>query len=94
MFGGCTPAWCLAAQRDTGAIFTLEEHSKIGGLGSAVAEVLAESDQAQVPFIRIGLESGFVQQAGDQEYLRQASGLSPRQVAQVMLRLVKTRVNS
>ena len=33
----------LAEARRTGVIITIEEHSIIGGLGSAVAEVLAES---------------------------------------------------
>jgi len=33
----------LAAAAETGAIFTAEEHNVIGGLGSAVAEVLAEA---------------------------------------------------
>src|SRR6266567_8973771 len=39
----------LAAARDTGAIFTIEEHSILGGLGSAVAEVLAEAEGIKVP---------------------------------------------
>ena len=33
----------LRAARETGAILTAEEHNVIGGLGSAVAEVLAEA---------------------------------------------------
>ncbi len=33
----------LAAARETGAILTVEEHNILGGLGSAVAEVLAEA---------------------------------------------------
>jgi transketolase len=36
----------LAAARDTGAIVTVEDHSTVGGLGTAVAEVLAEAGQA------------------------------------------------
>lgn len=70
-----TPA-VLAAVRETGAIVTLEEHSVIGGLGGAVAEVLAESGELRVPFKRLGLPSAFSSQVGSQEYLRAACGLS------------------
>jgi transketolase len=66
----------LGAARQTGAIFTLEEHSVIGGLGGAVAEVLAESGELRVPFRRIGLPSEFSSHIGSQEYLRDCNGLS------------------
>ena len=66
----------LAAARETQAIVTLEEHSVIGGLGGAVAEVLAESGELRVPFKRLGLPSEFCSTVGSQEYLRAAYGLS------------------
>ncbi len=66
----------LAAARETRAVVTIEEHSVIGGLGSAVAEVLAESCDARVPFKRLGLPPSFSSLVGDQEYLRAAHGLS------------------
>lgn len=66
----------LAAARETRGIVTLEEHSLIGGLGSAVAEVLAESGELRVPFKRLGLPSAFSSKVGDQEYLRATHGLS------------------
>ena len=43
----------LAAARETGAVLTVEEHNIIGGLGSAVAEVLM--DAPRVPFRRHGV---------------------------------------
>ncbi|MBP2651837.1 MAG: 1-deoxy-D-xylulose-5-phosphate synthase [Firmicutes bacterium] len=43
----------IEAAKDTGAIVTCEEHSIIGGLGSAVAEVLVEN--SPVPMERIGV---------------------------------------
>jgi transketolase len=64
-----------AAER-TGAIVTLEEHSIIGGLGSAVAEVLAESGLQGVAFRRCGLPSKFISEAGSQQYLKDRHGLS------------------
>ena len=47
----------LAAARETGTIVTSEEHSVIGGLGSAVAELLAE--KCPVPVLRHGVNDEF-----------------------------------
>ncbi len=47
----------LTAARETGAIVTAEEHSIIGGLGSAVAETVCEG--CPVPVIRLGMEDQF-----------------------------------
>lgn len=48
----------LQAAAETGAIVTAEEHNIIGGLGSAVAEVLVESGKP-VPMLRVGVEDTF-----------------------------------
>jgi transketolase len=66
----------LSAARETCAIVTFEEHSVIGGLGGAVAEVLAESGELRVPFKRIGLSSSFSSIVGSQDFLRARYGLS------------------
>ena len=55
-------------------ILTIEEHSIVGGLGSAVAEVLAED--GGVRFHRLGLNDCFCHEVGDQEYLRAKHHLS------------------
>ena len=47
----------LDAARSTGAIVTAEEHNVIGGLGSAVAEVVC--DGCPVPVVRLGIEDKF-----------------------------------
>ena len=47
----------VAAARETGAVVTAEEHSIIGGLGSAVAEVLGEHQP--VPLQRVGVPDLF-----------------------------------
>ena len=47
----------LAAARDTGAIVTAEEHSVIGGLGSAVSELVCEN--CPVPVIKVGVYDRF-----------------------------------
>ena len=47
----------VAAANATGAIVTCEEHNIIGGLGSAVAEVLAEKASARL--VRVGVKDTF-----------------------------------
>lgn len=69
------------------AIFTLEEHSLIGGLGSSVSEVLAEN-KVSIPFKRIGVPDRFTKGIGSQEYMREANGLSEDQVEKVILDLL------
>lgn len=52
----------VASARWTGMVVTVEEHSTIGGLGGAVAEVLAE--HAPVPLKMLGLPDAYVKQVG------------------------------
>ena len=47
----------VAAAKETGKVVTVEEHSVIGGLGSAVCEVLSE--KAPTPVLRIGVQDTF-----------------------------------
>lgn len=47
----------IAAAKETGAIVTAEEHSIIGGLGAAVAEVVSET--VPVPVLRVGVNDTF-----------------------------------
>lgn len=56
-------------------ITTLEEHNIIGGLGSAVAEVIAESGKA-VKFRRIAIPDMYSHYVGSQSFLREKFGLS------------------
>jgi len=58
---------------ETGAIVTVENHSVINGLGSAVAEVLVENDP--IPMERIGSQDQFGQ-VGPVEYLQKAFGMT------------------
>lgn len=62
----------VACAAETGAVVTCEEHQKIGGLGSAVAEVLAE--RCPVPMERIGVEDTFGE-SGTPEELIERYGL-------------------
>lgn len=81
----------LAAARDTRALFTLEEHSVIGGLGSAVAEVLSEADCPKIPFKRLGLPSQFSPHIGSQGYLLKQHNLDDAGVAQAIRTVVEAQ---
>ncbi len=67
------------------AIFTIEEHSVIGGLGTAVAEILAEYEK-QVVFRRIGLPDSFCKYIGSHKYLREKSGLGLQDVESYIIK--------
>jgi transketolase len=72
------------AATETKAIFTIEEHNVIGGLGSAVSEVLAELSY-RVLFKRFALPDRFVEDVGDRKYLIEKSGLGANQIAKAIL---------
>ncbi|HZY43801.1 MAG TPA: transketolase family protein [Anaerolineae bacterium] len=57
----------LQAARETGALVTAEEHSIIGGLGGAVAEVASEA--YPVPIKRVGLNDRFAETGPYQDLL-------------------------
>ena len=71
----------------TGAIVTVEEHSIYGGLGSAVAEVLAE--HMPVPMERIGAVD--FAESGDYEALLAKYGYSPEAIADKCRAVMKRR---
>jgi len=64
---------------ETKAVVTCEEHNIIGGLGSAVAEVLAEN--CPVPMARVGIEDKFGQSGVPDELLK-AYGLTAENIVQ------------
>lgn len=73
-------------------VFTIEEHSVIGGLGSAVAEVLAESGY-QGQFQRIGIPEKLLDISGTSPYLREQYGLVADQIYMKILNaFIKERV--
>ena len=77
-------ATVIEAAHQSGAVVTAEEHSVTGGLGSAVAEVLAESGLT-VRFKRFGVPDRLNHTVGSQTYLRRTAG-DLRQVVLSLLR--------
>ena len=68
----------IEAAKTTGAIVTAEEHNIIGGLGSAVAEAVAET--CPVPVMRVGVEDTFGR-SGKVAPLLEYYGLTPANIA-------------
>lgn len=64
------------AAQETSAVMTVEEHSVIGGLGSAAAEALAQAPGRAAAFRIMALPDRFCREVGGQEHLRAVSGLS------------------
>ena len=72
----------LASCERTGAIVTVEEHSIIGGLGSAVAELLAEKASRRIPLSRVGVRDTFGE-SGLADELLAKHGLTAENIAAV-----------
>lgn len=71
----------IAAATSSALVVSVEEHSVTGGLGSAVAEVLAELDETVSPLLRLGFQGGFDFKVGDQDFLREQAGLDAAGIA-------------
>jgi len=75
----------VKAAKETGAIVTAEEHSIIGGLGSAVCEVVGE--MYPVPVERVGVRDVFGQ-SGPAHELMQTYGLTADSIAEAAIKAI------
>jgi len=70
------------------AIVTVEEHSRVGGFGSAIVEALTDNLTAFPPVKRLGLPDAFSKHYGTQNDLFEVNGLMPNQIAEATERLL------
>src|SRR5262245_47996535 len=63
-------------------VATVEEHSLVGGFGSAVAEWLCEQTGRRAAFCRFGTADQFHHESGEQEHARKCFGLTAEQIAE------------
>ena len=75
----------IDAAKTTGAIVTAEEHNIIGGLGSAVAEVIGEN--CPVPVVRVGVEDKYGH-SGKVPPLLEMYGLTPAKIVETAKKAV------
>jgi transketolase len=80
----------LAAADRVGLIVTVEEHNTHGGLGGAVAELVAE-DAPGVKVKCLGLPDRFCSDYGSQEHLWRNAGLAPDAIAERVRGLLAVR---
>lgn len=66
-------------------VATIEEHSLIGGFGSAVAEWIVDSGIAPKKFLRFGTPDAFFKKSGEQEFAREQLELTGHQMAHRIL---------
>lgn len=73
---------------ETKGIVTVEDHNIIGGLGSAVAEVIAESGKGS-PFIRVGLADHFAVGYGTYEDMRRQNKVVAEEIVLKCLEILR-----
>lgn len=81
----------IKAAKETGAIVTVEEHNVIGGLGSAVAEVLLENSDHSVVFERMGLKESFCTGYGPHKDIKALNGLSKEDIKKTAAAVLKRK---
>lgn len=81
----------LRCARETGAIVTAEEHSIIGGLGSAVAETLVR--ELPVPMEMVGINDIFAETAQDHDSLLDHYGMAVKDIVMAVERVVARKSN-
>ena len=65
-------------------VATIEEHSVVGGLGSAVAEWAIDNAILPKRLVRIGTPDAFFKLSGEQEFARERLGLTGHQIAETI----------
>ncbi len=66
-------------------VVTIEEHTVMGGLGSAVVDALIDGEGGRIPPIkRLGIPDTFAHHYGSQDDLMEIYGLQPPQIAQTV----------
>lgn len=71
-------------------VAAIEEHSRIGGFGSAVAEWLSDQPLQRAVLQRFGTADEFLHEAGEQEHARHHYGIAAEQMAETIARRMFT----
>lgn len=78
----------IESAQKTGAVVVAENHNIIGGLGSAVAEVLIE--KFPVPMQRVGIEDTYGE-VGSEDYLRERFRLTPEHILEKVRAVIRQK---
>jgi transketolase len=69
-------------------VVVVEEHSRIGGFSSAIAEWVADQGPVKARLLRLALADRFIHEAGGQKYARKQAGLDPDGIAESVLKTI------
>lgn len=75
--------------RETGKIISVEEHNIIGGLGSALGEVLLEKRCGDITFKSMGVQDCFCKGYGTHAYMKAKNGLAIEQIVENALEMCR-----
>ena len=71
-------------------VVTVEEHTRIGGLGSAITDALVESG-VRTPQLRLAFPDQFIGTYGSQDSVLQSVGLQPAEITNTVLAALESR---
>lgn len=75
--------------RKSRLIVTVEEHNIFGGLGSAVAEVMAETSETRAILRRVGMRDAFAKVVGTQKFLKETYHMDAEGILEVVQKGLK-----
>jgi len=67
-------------------VFTLEEHSMLGGFGGSIAEWLSDQKNPKAKLSRIGTGDFFMYEAGEKEHAQEFFGITTEQIVEKVLK--------
>ena len=71
-------------------VVTIEEHSEVGGLGSAIADILVNNNMNRnISFKKIALKDRCHKEIGSHSYLRKINGLDCDSIVRKIIKLAK-----
>lgn len=79
----------IKAAEETRAIITIENHSIIGGLGSAVAEILVKKYEGKIKLKHMGFNDNYCFDYGTHAELKNIYGLAPKQIISLAEEIIK-----
>jgi transketolase len=83
--------YLLSKQKKLKAVFTIEEHNIIGGLGEATSRIICEQFQQKIIFKAFGVQDFYPHEIGSRKYLQEKAGLSVESIyAVIMQKLMGT----
>jgi transketolase len=81
----------VAQAKKADIVITLEEHTTVGGMGSAVMEALVDNMHGYLPVIkRLGLPDSYISDYGSQKSALESHGLEPHHIASLAAKTLRT----